>query len=147
MIPQFAQPVQSVLRWIDGGAQRTRWKVPRENGMIRKTKRKYGCPVEFSIDQLSGKWKTVILSRLKVRPMRYGELRHDIPQLSDKVLTERLRDLCNSGFVKQERAGSSSRYCLTKRGEMLKPMLQALYDWGEAHADTFGVRFLSAEVE
>ena len=34
--------------------------------MIRKTKRKYGCPVEFSIDQLSGKWKTVILSRLKV---------------------------------------------------------------------------------
>jgi len=63
--------------------------------MIRKTKRKYGCPVEFSIDQLSGKWKTVILSRLKIRPMRYGELRHDIPQLSDKVLTERLRDLCN----------------------------------------------------
>ena len=115
--------------------------------MIRKTKRKYGCPVEFSIDQLSGKWKTVILSRLKVRPMRYGELRHDIPQLSDKVLTERLRDLCNSGFVKQERGGGSSRYCLTKRGEMLKPMLQALYDWGEANADTFGVRFLSAEAQ
>ncbi|WP_431015804.1 hypothetical protein [Bradyrhizobium pachyrhizi] len=34
---------------------------------------------------------------------------------------------------------------MTKRGEMLKPMLQALYDWGEANADTFGVRFLSAE--
>ncbi|WP_316398676.1 helix-turn-helix domain-containing protein [Bradyrhizobium sp. 33ap4] len=115
--------------------------------MIRKTKRKYGCLVEFSIDQLSGKWKTVILSRLKVRPMRYGELRHDIPQLSDKVLTERLRDLCNSGFVRQERGGGSSRYCLTKRGEMLKPMLQALYDWGEANADTFGVRFLSAEAD
>ena len=115
--------------------------------MIRKTKRKYGCPVEFSIDQLSGKWKTVILSRLKVRPMRYGELRHDIPQLSDKVLTERLRDLCNSGFVKQERGGGASRYCLTKRGEMLKPMLQALYDWGEANADTFGVRFLGAEAD
>ncbi len=42
---------------------------------MRKAKRKYGCPVEFSIDLLSGKWKTVILSRLKVRPMRYGELR------------------------------------------------------------------------
>jgi DNA-binding HxlR family transcriptional regulator len=115
--------------------------------MIRKTKRKYGCPVEFSIDQLSGKWKTVILSRLKIRPMRYGELRHDIPSLSDKVLTERLRDLCNAGFVKHERAGSNSRYSLTKRGEMLKPMLQALYDWGEANADTFGVRFLSAEAD
>ena len=113
--------------------------------MIRKAKRKYGCPVEFSIDLLSGKWKTVILSRLKVRPMRYGELRHEIPSLSDKILTERLRDLCAAGFVRQERSGSASRYCLTKRGEMLSPMLQALYDWGRHNADSFGVRFLEAE--
>jgi DNA-binding HxlR family transcriptional regulator len=91
---------------------------------MRKTKRDFGCPVEFSIDLLSGKWKTVILSRLKLRPMRYGELRQDIPALSDKVLTERLRDLCEAGFVKQERFGGASRYCLTKRGEMLKPMLR-----------------------
>jgi len=97
---------------------------------MRKTKRKFGCPVEFSIDLLSGKWKTVILSRLKLRPMRYGELRQDIPSLSDKILTERLRDLCEAGFVRQERSGAASRYSLTKRGEMLKPMLQALYDWG-----------------
>ena len=62
----------------------------------------------------------MILSRLKVRPMRYGELRHDIPSLSDKILTERLRDLCEAGFVRQERSGSTSRYCLTRRGEMLK---------------------------
>jgi len=34
---------------------------------MRKTKRDFGCPVEFSIDLLSGKWKTVILSRLKLR--------------------------------------------------------------------------------
>jgi DNA-binding HxlR family transcriptional regulator len=112
---------------------------------MRKTKRKFGCPVEFSIDLLSGKWKTVILSRLKVRPMRYGELRQDIPSLSDKILTERLRDLREAGFVKQERSGAASRYCLTRRGEMLKPMLQALYDWGQDNAESFGVRFLDAE--
>ena len=109
---------------------------------MRKTKRKYGCPVEFSIDLLGGKWKTVILSRLKVRPMRYGELRQDIPALSDKVLTERLRDLCEIGFVKQERVDGVSRYCLTRRGEMLKPMLQALYDWGQDNAEVLGARFL-----
>ena len=112
---------------------------------MRKTKRKFGCPVEFSIDLLSGKWKTVILSRLKLRPMRYGELRHDIPSLSDKILTERLRDLREAGFVKQERSGGTSRYSLTRRGEMLKPMLQALYDWGQDNAVSFGVRFLDAE--
>jgi DNA-binding HxlR family transcriptional regulator len=112
---------------------------------MRKKKRDFGCPVEFSIDLLSGKWKTVILSRLKLRPMRYGELRRDIPALSDKVLTERLRDLCEAGFVGQERSGGASRYCLTKRGEMLKPMLQALYDWGYDNATSFGVRFLDSE--
>jgi DNA-binding HxlR family transcriptional regulator len=115
--------------------------------IMRKTKRRYGCPVEFSIDLLSGKWKTVILSRLKLRPMRYGELREAIPALSDKVLTERLRDLGEAGFVKQERSGGTSRYCLTKRGEMLKPMLQALYDWGENNAASFDVRFLDAETD
>jgi DNA-binding HxlR family transcriptional regulator len=52
--------------------------------VMRKTSRKYGCPVEFAADILSGKWKTVILSRLKIQPMRYGELRHDIPTLSDR---------------------------------------------------------------
>src|SRR5258708_38091615 len=92
---------QNVLRWIVGGPQRTRWKVEPELRTMRKAKRKYGCPVEFSIDLLSGKWKTVILSRLKVRPMRYGELRHVIPSLSDKILTERLRDLREAGFVMQ----------------------------------------------
>jgi DNA-binding HxlR family transcriptional regulator len=56
-----------------------------------------------------------------------------------------LRDLCAAGFVRQERSGSTSRYCLTRRGEMLKPMLQALYDWGQNNADTFGVRFLDVE--
>jgi DNA-binding HxlR family transcriptional regulator len=113
--------------------------------IMRKTRRKYGCPVEFSIDVLSGKWKTVILARLKLRPMRYGELRQDIAALSDKVLTERLRDLCEEGFVKQERSGRESRYRLTKRGEALKPMLQALYDWGLHNAVSFDVRFPDPE--
>src|SRR5260370_37221854 len=83
--------------------------------IMRKTKRKFGCPVEFSIDLLSGKWKTVILSRLKLRPMRYGELRQDIPALSDKILTERLRDLRDAGFVKQDRSRRTSRYRLPNR--------------------------------
>jgi DNA-binding HxlR family transcriptional regulator len=57
------------------------------------TSHDYGCPVEFSLDLLRGKWKPVIMARLKQGPMRYGQLRRAIPRLSDKVLTERLRDL------------------------------------------------------
>jgi len=77
---------------------------------MRKTKRRYGCPVEFSIDLLSGKWKTVILSRLKLRPMRYGELREAIPALSDKVL--------RSGCAISARPDSSSRNAVAEHPDI-----------------------------
>ncbi|MER9076558.1 helix-turn-helix transcriptional regulator [Mesorhizobium sp. M0904] len=48
--------------------------------------RLYGCPVEFALDALGGKWKTVILARIKEQPMRYSDLRRLIPSLSDKML-------------------------------------------------------------
>ncbi|MER8953131.1 helix-turn-helix transcriptional regulator [Mesorhizobium sp. M0833] len=48
--------------------------------------RPYGCPVEFALDALGGKWKTVILARIKEQPMRYSDLRRLIPSLSDKML-------------------------------------------------------------
>ena len=52
--------------------------------------RLYGCPVEFALDALGGKWKTVIIARIKQGPLRYSELRRLIPSLSDKMLTQRL---------------------------------------------------------
>lgn len=54
------------------------------------------------MDVLNGKWKVVILARLKDRSYRYGELRALIPAMSDKMLTERLKDLENAGLVKRE---------------------------------------------
>ncbi|MER8732271.1 helix-turn-helix transcriptional regulator [Mesorhizobium sp. M1227] len=61
--------------------------------------RLYGCPVEFALDALGGKWKTVILARIKEQPMRYSDLRRLIPSLSDKMLTQRLAELVEIGFV------------------------------------------------
>jgi DNA-binding HxlR family transcriptional regulator len=63
--------------------------------------RLYGCPVELTLDLLGGKWKTVILARLKQAPLRYGELRSVVPGLADKMLTQRLRDLEKAGFVER----------------------------------------------
>jgi DNA-binding HxlR family transcriptional regulator len=109
----------------------------RENSVKRLAK-SFGCPVELSLVLLAGKWKPVILARLKERPYRYGELRKLIPSLSTKMLTERLRDLEVQGLV--ERRGIAGKphavYRLTARAESLKPLLQALYDWGtEAAAE------------
>jgi DNA-binding HxlR family transcriptional regulator len=94
-----------------------------------------GCPVELSVVLLGGKWKAVILARLKEQPLRYGELRRQISRLSDKVLTDRLAQLQEQGLIVREEAGSAAgQYRLTRRGQSLRPLLQQLYDWGEAQA-------------
>lgn len=110
---------------------------------MRTLDRKYGCPVEFALDALGGKWKTVILARLKQGPMRYGELRAMIPALSDKVLSERLRDLTDLGLVENDQDKNMSRYRLTPRGDSLRAVLQSLYDWGTANATAMGARVAS----
>jgi DNA-binding HxlR family transcriptional regulator len=96
--------------------------------------RLYGCPVELALELIGGKWKTVILARLKENSMRYGELRRAIPDLADKVLTQRLRDLEENGFVERSSGGTDDaiRYRLTSYGRSLAPALEALYAWGEA---------------
>jgi DNA-binding HxlR family transcriptional regulator len=109
--------------------------------------RLYGCPVEFALDTLGGKWKTVILARIKERPMRYSELRRTIPALSEKMLTQRLADLVDAGFIAVLiGADGKERYTLTDRAHDVAAPLQALYDWGDAHGRAIGVRF-RADIE
>jgi DNA-binding HxlR family transcriptional regulator len=107
--------------------------------------RLYGCPVELSLDLIGGKWKTVILARLKEASLRYGELRRLIPELSDKVLTQRLRELEEAGFVGRSTGDDAqTRYVLTAHGRSLAPALTALHDWGQAAALEAGARFRSS---
>lgn len=104
---------------------------------MKKLHRTYNCPVELTLDVLGGKWCTVILAWLKEAPHRYGELRARIPGLADKVLTQRLKQLEALGLVAKTRAGKTAAghaYKLTARGESLRPVLGALYEWGEAMA-------------
>jgi DNA-binding HxlR family transcriptional regulator len=107
-----------------------------------RTGRLYGCPVELTLDLLGGKWKTVILARLKQSPLRYGELRRAVPGLADKVLTQRLRDLEEAGFVERSKPpGGQARYRLTSLGRSLAPALEAMYAWGLGAAPRLGARF------
>ena len=110
--------------------------------MSKRLATHYHCPTEFTLAVLGGKWKTVILSYLKERPCRYAELRRLVPRLSDKILSERLRDLTRSGLVARQ-APSGSRtytYFLTERGRSLSELLQQLYAWGVNNSGSFGVR-------
>jgi DNA-binding HxlR family transcriptional regulator len=100
----------------------TRRMVREPGGDMKRMRKTYGCPVELSLDLLGGKWKSIILARLKDRPVGYGELRRLITDLSDKVLTERLKGLEAQGLVKRVPASDGParfRYTLTDRGESL----------------------------
>jgi DNA-binding HxlR family transcriptional regulator len=97
---------------------------------------------------LGGKWKVVILARLKEQPLRYAELRHRIPGLSDKILTERLVDLRRQGWIERGRDGNGrglTRYRLTEKGQTLRPVLQQLYEWGAEQAVEMNVRIRPSE--
>jgi DNA-binding HxlR family transcriptional regulator len=111
--------------------------------MKKRLAKYFHCPTEFTLAVLDGKWKTVILSYLKERPCRYSELRRLVPSLSDKMLTETLRDLTRAGLVVRGPVGIVSpaqRYALTEKASSLSAVLQHLYAWGVENADQFGVR-------
>ena len=80
--------------------------------MGNRLAKSFNCPTEFTLQVLGGKWKTVILCYLKVRPLRYAELRKLIPKLSDKMLSQRLRELTDAGLV------SHTSLTVTKRKSM-----------------------------
>jgi DNA-binding HxlR family transcriptional regulator len=110
--------------------------------MSQKLASKFICPTEFALDVLGGKWKTVVLCYLSYGPRRYSELHALIPRLSDKVLTERLRELIAKDLVYKQAGrapGPAAGYALTAKGRTLGKVLASLYDWGKQNAAAFGV--------
>ncbi|ONF71635.1 winged helix-turn-helix transcriptional regulator [Amycolatopsis keratiniphila] len=106
--------------------------------------KRYHCAVELAVDVIGGKWKPVILAHLKEGVHRYGELRRRMPGVSEKMLTQHLRELEADGLVLRERREGRVphvEYRLSEEGELLRPALQALYDWGTRRAADRGIAF------
>jgi DNA-binding HxlR family transcriptional regulator len=99
-------------------------------------KNHHGCPVQAAINVLSGKWKVQILWHLSFGPLRFAELRKKLFDITEKVLTDQLRQLEQDGVIKRRSAHSASpmvTYSLSTEGEKLIPMMESLCDWGSAH--------------
>ncbi len=91
---------------------------------------------------LGGKWKLIILFYLLQRPRRNGELRRLIPPITQKMLTQQLRELEAAGIVartvhNQAPPNVSYTVVATERGR-LEPLVQALCDWGMSWARDTG---------
>ncbi|TYC68151.1 transcriptional regulator [Streptomyces sp. CB01881] len=93
------------------------------------------CPVEVALAAVSGRWTTLLLRELMHGPLSFGELRERLPEISPKVLAERLRTLEERGLAGCERLRGfpvRTSYRLTATGRALRPLLVELYRTGTA---------------
>lgn len=102
---------------------------------MRTTRRpgSYVRGIDAAMDVIGGEWKVLILWALHVRPHRLGELRRELPGVTEKVLTDHLRELELDGIVHREvhdEMPPHVEYSLTPRGTSLNEALAPLGAWG-----------------
>lgn len=94
------------------------------------------CPVETTLMLIGDKWKVLILRDLMPGKKRFGELKKSLGPVSQKVLTAQLRAMEASGLVScrmYAEVPPRVEYSLTPLGTSLKPILDAMWDWGEGY--------------
>jgi DNA-binding HxlR family transcriptional regulator len=104
---------------------------PPDNRYMTK-KRMYVCSVEAAMDVIGGKWKSLILWKIKDAPLRFGEIQEKLPNISQKMLTRQLRALEEDRLVsRREYPGMPPHveYSLTARGQTVIPLLVSLKEW------------------
>ncbi len=91
------------------------------------------CPVEATLSIIGDKWKILILRDLIDGTKRFGELKKSIGSISQKVLTQQLRDMEEDGIVSRKAYAEIPprvEYSLTETGNSLKPILDSMFLWG-----------------
>lgn len=90
------------------------------------------CPVATAVSLIGGKWKLLIIRNLKERPWRFNELQRDIEGISQKVLTDSLRQMIDNGLVYRhdyQEMPPKVEYGLTELGKEMLPIIDALADF------------------
>jgi DNA-binding HxlR family transcriptional regulator len=99
-----------------------------------------GCSVEATISLIDGKWKCVILFHLLGGTARFNEIRRRIPEVTQRTLTNQLRELEADGLIVRQvypQVPLKVEYSLSPLGRSLEPVLFALRAWGDANMGLF----------
>jgi DNA-binding HxlR family transcriptional regulator len=117
----------------------TYYKVPyytKGNYMIEE--KKYNCPFELTLELIGGKWKGLILWHIhEKKVLRNGELLRLIPRITQKMLTQQLREMEENGLIRRviyEQVPPKVEYSLTEHGKSLRPILDMMLSWGTDYA-------------
>lgn len=106
--------------------------------MIRFRDTEYQCSFELAMDLIGGKWKPLILWHLGAATLRFSQLRKAMPRITQKMLTQQLRELERDGLVNRfiyTQIPPKVEYSLTELGQSLVPILATLCRWGQEYID------------
>lgn len=93
----------------------------------------FSCPLTNAMEVLGGKWKIVIIGHLFTGIKRFGELKKLIPGITQKMLTQQLRELESDNLIHREvfkQIPPKVEYSLTEHGKTLEPILENMCEWG-----------------
>jgi DNA-binding HxlR family transcriptional regulator len=114
-------------------------KAPAGNAIrLRRPNPVGGCPLTAALAAIGGKWKLIIVYWLAESPKHFAALRKCMPGISQKVLTQQLRELANDGIVQRHPTGSIPapvEYSLTDYGRSVIPLVEDILMWGRAHME------------
>lgn len=99
------------------------------------------CPVGTTLELIGGKYKSLILWHLVDTVLRFGELHKLVPQATAKMLTQQLRELEACGLITRTVypvVPPKVEYSLSERGESIRPILEAMYQWGADYLHSHG---------
>lgn len=99
-------------------------------------RRDFYCGLDVALFVIGGKWKPLILFQLNGQPRRFGELKRLVRGISEKVLTQQLRELAQDGLIRRrdyQEVPPKVDYQMTDFGQSLAAALSPLCDWGDAN--------------
>lgn len=104
---------------------------------MKKTKQPDSCGLGPALDVIGGRWKALLLWEVHRQPRRFGELKRRVPEISEKMLIQQLREMEADGVVHREvfhEVPPRVEYSVTDLGASLNMALAPLAEWGKKHA-------------
>jgi DNA-binding HxlR family transcriptional regulator len=100
------------------------------------------CPVEMTLQLIGNRWKVLIMRDLLEGTKRFGELKKSVGSITQKVLTQNLREMEDSGLVIRKvyaEVPPKVEYTLTETGYSLKPVLDSMIEWGTTYKNKLSI--------